>query len=108
MNRTGETKKKKRTGKGRTLIVENSLDGNDVGLNKIGVRVSTQWSYTHGVWYVTPDARHDGDYDVLFDGEWSRIKRDTKEGNFWHVTSPQMTHGQRQKEGDELDFAQAT
>ena len=49
MDRTGETKIMKLTGKGRTLIVENSLDGNDVGLNKIGARVSTRWDYTHGV-----------------------------------------------------------
>jgi hypothetical protein len=98
----------KLTGKGRTFVVENPLDGNDVGLNKIGVRVSTQWSYTHGVCCVIPDATHDGDYDVLFDGEWSRIKRDTKEGNFWHVTSPQIAHGERQKERNELDFSQGT
>ena len=108
MNRTGETNKMKLTGKGRTLIVENSLDSNDVGLNKIGVRMSTRWSYTHGVCWFSPDARHDCDYDVLFDGEWPRINRDTKERNFRHVTSPQIAHRQGQKDGNELDFAQAT
>ena len=95
----------KLTGKGRMLIVENSLDGNDVGLNKICMRMSIQWSYTHGVCWSIPDVRHDGNYDVLFDGEWSRIKRDTKEGNFRHVTSPQIAHGERQKDGNELDFS---
>jgi hypothetical protein len=57
---------------GRMLIVENPLDSNDVGLNKIGVRVLTQWSYTHGVCCSIPNARHGGDYDMLFDSEWSR------------------------------------
>ena len=90
MNRTGETKKKKKklTGKGRTLIVENPLDGNDLGLNKIDVRMSTQWSYTHGVCCTSPNARHGVNDDVLFGGEWSRIEGDTKEGNFRHVRSP--------------------
>ena len=105
MNRTGETNQIKLTGKGRTLIVENSLDGNDVGLNKIGVRVWTQWGYTHGVCLFRPHASHGVNYDVLFDSEWSRIKRDTKEGNLRHVTSPQMAYGQGQKDGNVLDCA---
>ena len=56
MNRTGETKKKKKklTGKGRMLIVENSLHGNDVDLNKIGVRVLTQWSGAILTAYAAP------------------------------------------------------
>ena len=41
---------------------------------------------------------------MLFDGEWSRIKRDTKDGNIRHVTSPQIAHKQRQKDGAVLDL----
>jgi hypothetical protein len=39
---------------------------------------------------------------VLFDGEWSRVKRDTKEGNFRRVKGPQFAHGERQKQGNGL------
>ena len=65
----------------------------------------TDWSDTHGVCWCVPDGTHGGDDDVLFDGEWSRVKRDTKEGNIRHVTSPQVAHEERQKERNELDFA---
>lgn len=65
-------------------------------------------SDTYGVCGYSPDARHDGDDDVFFDSEWSRIKRDTKDGNIRDVTGPQLAHGERQKEGDDLDFAQGT
>ena len=65
--------------------------------------MGTDLSVTHGVCWCGPDARHDGDDDVLFDSERSRIKRDTKEGNLRHVTSPQLSHEKRQKERDELD-----
>ena len=42
---------------------------------------------------------------MLFDSERSGIKRDTKEGNLRHVTSPQLAHEERQKERDELDVS---
>ena len=54
---------------------------------------------------VCPNVGHDVDYDVLFDGEWSRVKRDTKEGNFRDATNPQLVHGEGHEEMNELDFA---
>ena len=59
-------------------------------------------SGTHGVCWATPDAGHDGGDDVLFDGEWSRVERDTEDGNPRHVTSPQLEHGEGQQRSDIL------
>ena len=67
-----------------------------------------QTGVTHGVCWCGPGAGHDVDYDVLFDGEWSRVKRDAKEGNTRHVTSPQVAHEEGQKDGNELDFEEGT
>lgn len=63
------------------------------------------WGDTHGICRCSSDTGHDGDDDVLFNGEWPRIKRDAKEGNIREVTSPGLANGETQYLGDNL-FAQ--
>ena len=55
-------------------------------------------SGTHGVCWLSSHAGHDGGDDMLFDGEWSRVERDTEDGNPWHVTSPQLEHREAQQQ----------
>ena len=59
-------------------------------------------SGTHGICWISPDAGHDGGDDVLFDSEWSRVERDTEDGNPRHVTSPQLEHREGQQQRDIL------
>jgi len=63
---------------------------------------SSGLSGTHGVCWPSPDAGYDGGDDMLFDSEWSRVERDTEDGNPRHVTSPQLEHREGQQHRDSL------
>lgn len=57
---------------------------------------------THGVCTRGSDASHDGDDDVLFNGERPRVEREAKNGNIWEITSPGFANGKSQHLGDNL------
>lgn len=57
---------------------------------------------THGICRYSSDTGHDGDDDMLFNGERSRIKRDAKDGNIRQVTSPGFANRETQYLGDNL------
>lgn len=57
---------------------------------------------TYRVCRLVPNACHDGDQDVLFDGEGTRIDRNTKNLDLWHDTSPQPHQRERDQLGNDL------
>ena len=67
------------------LIVKDFLNSDNFGLNSETVRARTNpdnlpsWGYTNGVCRSISDPGHDGDDDMLLDGERPRIKRDTEQ-----------------------------
>jgi hypothetical protein len=93
------------------LIVKDFLNGDNFGLKEI-VRVRTEqnnldiilpsWGYTNGVCRYSSDPSHDGDDDMLLDGERPWIKRDTEDGNIWHVASPGLANGETQQLREKL------
>ena len=60
---------------------------------------------THGVCRYTPDASHDDDDHVLFNGERPRVERDTEKGNIREITSPQLADRETEQQGYNLFIA---
>jgi hypothetical protein len=71
-------------------IVKDLLNGDNIGLkeSKSSNRTGQIVGYTNRVRRYISDACHDGDEDMLLNGERPRIKRDTEEGNIGQVASP--------------------
>ena len=92
------------------LIVKDFLNGDNLGLKEI-VRARTEqnnrhhlpsWGYTDGVCRKSSDPSHDGDDDMLLDGERPRIKRETEEGNIRQVASQRLANWETQQHGEKL------
>jgi hypothetical protein len=64
--------------------------------------ICQSWSDTHGVCRSTSNPSHDGDDNMLLNGERPRIKRDAEDGNVRQITSPGFADGEGQQLGDKL------
>jgi hypothetical protein len=99
------------------LIVKDFLNGDNIGLKEI-VRARTEqnnldiicpsWGHTNGVCRSSSDPSHDGDDDMLLNGERPRIKRDTEEGSIRQVASPGLANWETQQHGETLIIDLAT
>lgn len=74
------------TGEVPLLVVEHTLDGDDVR------------SVSRG----PADGGHDGDQDVLLDGEWARVETSTKDLDVREDTSGKSTDGESDQLGDQV------
>ena len=92
------------------LIVEHFLNGKNVCLKEV-VRTgkeknstikNSKLGNTHGESRRSSHIDHGGDDDVLFNGEWPRVKCNSKHGNIRQVTSPGFANGETQHHGNGL------
>jgi hypothetical protein len=93
------------------LIVKDFLNGDNIDLKEI-VRARTEKDNPDIICQVgatltayagvISHARHDGDDDMLLNGERPRIKRDTEEGYIRQVASPGLANWETQQHGEKL------
>ena len=89
------------------LVVVHTLDRHDISLKKpplasAGIHGRGRLDETYRVRRLVANVGHDGDEDMLLDGEGAGVDRDAKDLDVGHEAGPETTEGEGEQLGDNL------